>query len=356
MRIKGITYLVLGLALGSLLLMLAAPDNRPAGSPDPATADRERAGTERSDDSFSLLADALDPSLQMELEGIVRKQGLWPAVEKGDLALLLAIVTDPARPRMAELNGHQMMYAASLPKIAILFGAAVSIERGRLQPTQALRQDMVDMIRVSCNDCATRVLEQVGREELIELLQAPEYAFYDPNGEGGLWVGKDYAQAEAYHRDPLFGLSHGATAFQVARFYYRLKTGTLVGPESTELMLEAMSRPGIRHKFVKGLEGIPGIRMLRKSGTWKTFHADSALVQYRDQTYIMVGLANNENGGQWLAQLASPLNELVNTEGRNGRRLARLTDPAHEVTEHQGTGGAARPALPEGVGGSPVPQ
>jgi len=327
MRIKGITLLVLGLAITSLLLILATPGNRPAGPAGPDTAAQEPGASELSDNSVSLLAEALDPSLQLELEGLVRKQGLWPAVEKGDLALLLAIVTDPARPRMAELNGHRMMYAASLPKIAILFGAAVSIERGRLQPTKALQQDMVDMIRVSCNDCATRVLEQVGREELIELLQAPEYAFYDPNGEGGLWVGKDYAPSEAYHRDPLFGLSHGATAFQVARFYYRLKTGTLVGPESTELMLEAMSRPGIRHKFVKGLEGIPGIKMLRKSGTWKTFHADSALVQYRDQTYIMVGLANDENGGQWLAQLASPLNDLVKSEGRKPRRLAQLTDP-----------------------------
>ena len=92
-------------------------------------------------------------------------------------------------------------------------------------------------------------------------------------------------------------------------------------------MLEALSRPGIKHKFVKGLEGIPGIRMLRKSGTWKTFHADSALVHYQDQTYIMVGLANNENGGQWLAQLASPLNDLVRNQGRSSRRLAKLTDP-----------------------------
>lgn len=328
MRFRGKTYLVLGLAVGSLLLILAAAGVRPAGRPAvPVGAAQERVAAEGSDNTFSLLADAQDPTLQLELEGVVRKQGLWQAVEKGDLALLLAIVTDSARPRMAELNGHQMMYAASLPKIAILFGAAVSIERGRLQLTPALQQDMVDMIRVSCNDCATRVLEQVGREELIGLLQAPEYGFYDPNGEGGLWVGKDYAPSQAYQRDPLFGLSHGATAFQVARFYYRLKTGTLVGPESTELMLEALSSPGIKHKFVKGLEGIPGIRMLRKSGTWKTFHADSALVHYQDQTYIMVGLAHHENGGQWLAQLASPLNDLVRNQGSNSRRLAKLTDP-----------------------------
>jgi beta-lactamase class A len=335
MRINGTTYLALvlplalAMSLGVLLVMRAAPGNPFARLAISGNDARDSMNTAGIDNSFSLLVDAQDSSLQMQLEGIVRRQGLWGAVESGDLALLLAIVTDPARPRLAQLNGHRMMYAASLPKIAILFGAAVSIERGRLQLTNALHQDLADMIRVSCNDCATRVLEQVGREELIELLQAPEYAFYDPNGEGGLWVGKDYAPTLAYHRDPLFGLSHGATAFQVARFYYRLETGTLVSPEHTRLMQEVMSKPGINHKFVKGLKGIPGIEIMRKSGSWKTFHADSALVHYRGQTYIMVGLVHNGNGDRWLAQLASPLNDLVQTQGKNRRRLAKLEDSVH---------------------------
>jgi beta-lactamase class A len=203
------------------------------------------------------------------------------------------------------------MYAASLPKIAILFGAAVALDEGRLQLTDELHDDMIRMIRYSCNDCATRVLEMVGREELIELLQSPEFDFYDASGEGGLWVGKAYDPAPAYHRDPLYNLSHGATAFQVARFYYRLQNGTLVSPEFNELMLEALSNPGIKHKFVKGLQGITGLNLLRKSGTWRNFHADSALVSSKDQTYIIVGLANNEKGGQWLAQLAEPLDNLV---------------------------------------------
>ncbi len=332
MKINSLSWplLALGLALclGVLLLHRALSGVPVAGPATRADSARESGAAAGPDDSFVRLADAHDAWLQMQLEGIVRKLGLWEAVDNGELALLLAIVTDPASPRMAHLNGHRMMYAASLPKIAILFGAAVSIEQGRLQRTNELHQDMVDMIRVSCNDCATRVLEQVGREELIRLLQAPEYGFYDPDGQGGLWVGKDYAPSEAYHRDPLFGLSHGATAFQVARFYYRLEAGTLVGPESTRLMREALSKPGIDHKFVRGLRGIPGLEMLRKSGTWKNFHSDSALVHYRGQSYIMVGLAQNRNGDRWLSQLASPMNDLVRAQGKNSRRLARLSDPA----------------------------
>jgi len=327
MRIIRKTLLSLALVLGlsALWLVFLAPRFSAVGTEAPVVDDRGSGTSAGPDNSYSLLVESQDPSLQMRLEGIVRRQGLWEAAERGELALLLAIITDPDRPRVAQLNGDRMMYAASLPKIAILFGAAAELEQGHLQLTPALEKDMTDMIRVSCNDCATRVLEQVGREDLIQLLQAPEYAFYDPQHGGGLWVGKDYAPTKAYHRDPLNGLSHGATAIQVARFYYRLHTGTLVGPEQTQLMLEALSRPGIAHKFVKGLKGVPGIEMLRKSGTWKSFHADSALVHYKDQTYIMVGLVNNENGDTWLSQLASPLNDLVRAESRNSRRLAQLT-------------------------------
>jgi beta-lactamase class A len=259
---------------------------------------------------------AADKTLQIQMESLVRKQGLWNAVERGELALLLAIVTDPAEPRLAELNGHQMMYAASLPKIAILLGAAVAIEDGKLNLNNALQSDITNMIRYSCNECATRVLGLVGREELIDLLESPEFDFYDPNGEGGIWVGKDYGPGQAYHRDPINNLSHGATAFQVARFYYKLNSGTLVNPENTDLMMEALSKPGIQHKFVKGLQGVKGIEIMRKSGSWKEYHADSALVHYQDQTYIIVGMARNANGGQWLTQLAAPLNDLVKPKNK----------------------------------------
>ncbi|HET6564495.1 MAG TPA: serine hydrolase [Xanthomonadales bacterium] len=274
---------------------------------------------------FPLLMNSTDKSLQIQMENIVRKQGLWRNVERGELALLLAIVTDPDRPKLAEVNGHKMMYAASLPKIAILFGAAVSLDQGRLQLDDELHDDMVNMIRYSCNDCATRVLELVGRDELIDLLQAPEFDFYDANGEGGLWVGKTYDPRPAYSRDPLYNLSHGATAFQVARFYYRLQTGTLVSPEFSDLMQEALSNPAIQHKFVKGLRRVGGIDMLRKSGTWRDYHADSALVRSRDDTYIIVGLAQNPKGGEWLTQLAEPLNNLVRDQSKaKNRRLASL--------------------------------
>jgi len=77
------------------------------------------------------------------------------------------------------------------------------------------------------------------------------------------------------------------------------------------MMKAALSNPGIHHKFVKGLESRPGVRIYRKSGTWKDFHADSALVEYGRYRYVIVGLAEHTHGGDWLVRLAAPLHDLV---------------------------------------------
>ena len=262
-------------------------------------------------DSPLPLEESADRQLQKGLETIIAGQNLDGAIDSKELAVVLVLVTDPDKPHLAQLNGDDMLYAASLPKIAILLGAAVEIDDGRLQLDERLQTDIDNMIRYSCNACATNVLEQVGREELLEILQSPKFNFYDQSGKGGLWVGKDYSPSAAYHRDPLSGLSHGATAFQAARFYYKLQNGTLVSPQQTRLMLEALSRPGIQHKFVKGLKDYPNLEIFRKSGTWKDYHADSALVRSKGLAYIMVALSHNPKGSQWLEKLAAPLHELA---------------------------------------------
>jgi beta-lactamase class A len=254
---------------------------------------------------------AEDAALQRQLTGLLETQGLGPAVRKGELAVSLLVLTDPERPRLAQVNGHRMMYAASLPKIAILLGAAVALDEGQLNLDSALEQDIQDMIRYSCNACSNRVLERVGPERVLDILQAPEFSFYDAAHGGGLWLGKAYGKAPAFHRDPLVGLSHGATTFQVARFYCGLEFGELVSPEQTQLMRDAMSEPGIRHKFVKGLAGHDELQMFRKSGTWRDFHADSMLVEMDGQAYVMVALARNTRGSAWMEHLAEPLHQLA---------------------------------------------
>jgi beta-lactamase class A len=254
---------------------------------------------------------AQDAGFQRGLERVVQQLGLNDEVAAGRLSLALVDVSRGAEPRLAMLNGDRMMYAASMPKLAILLGAFVEAEAGRLALDAEHLQAMTNMIRRSSNEDATRVLHWVGGERLIDILESARFRFYEPGGAGGLWVGKAYDGAPAYHRDPVRNLSHGATAFQVARLYYLLENGALFGPALTAQMKEVLSKPGIQHKFVKGLEERPGVEIFRKSGTWRDTHADSALVEYGDRRYVMVGIAEHPQGGEWLRRLAAPLHDLV---------------------------------------------
>jgi beta-lactamase class A len=252
-----------------------------------------------------------DPALQAGLEAVLDDLGLKQAARDGRLAVTVADITSLGTPRVASVNGDAMMYAASLPKIAILLGAYHKAQSLGTAIPEDLREDVVQMIRYSSNTSATRVLEWVGREDLLALLQSPGLRLYDPEHNGGLWVGKDYASSNAFHRDPLHNLSHGATTLQVARLFYLLEAGELLNPAHTREMKAALGDPGIDHKFVKGLAGHPEARIYRKSGTWKSFHADGALVESGGRRMVLVALAEDPRGGQWLADLAAPLHDLV---------------------------------------------
>ena len=254
-----------------------------------------------------------DPALQAGLEQVIERLDLARAVAKRHLALALVDITDEAAPRLAMLNGDEMMYAASLPKIAILLGAFVQAERGKLVLDEPTLASLNRMIRNSSNADASAMLAKVGEGALIDILTSPRYHFYDARAGGGLWVGKPYGKAAAYQRDPVAHLSHGATAFQVARFYYMLDGGLLLSADLTRQMKDTLSKPGIHHKFVKGLESRGQVRLYRKSGTWQQFHSDSALVEGPNRRYVLVGLADQAEGAEWLVRIAVPVDDLVDS-------------------------------------------
>lgn len=258
------------------------------------------------------LETCFDQYLQKNLVESLAALRLDQAVRNKSLSVALVDISNPENPRLAAVNGDHMMYAASLPKIAILFGAFDRIDRGELALTGEVREKLTRMIRNSSNTAATEMLNLVGKDYLARLLASPRYRLYDPEMNGGLWVGKDYGKASAWKRDPLHNLSHGATAFQVARFYYLLETGRLVSPEMSQAMKEILGKPAIHHKFVKGLEQArPGAKIYRKSGTWQDFHADSGIIERDGHRYIAVALAKDPQGGEWLRQLIVSLDDLI---------------------------------------------
>jgi beta-lactamase class A len=253
----------------------------------------------------------MDQTLQREVKQVLNNLKLTEAAKRKQLCLALVDITRLERPRVATINGHEMIYAASLPKLAILLAAFVQIEAGKLTLDPETRKTLTAMIRISSNMAATDMFRRIGPERIAHILQSPKYRLYDPQGGGGLWCGKEYGQGDAWRRDPLANLSHAATAIQTARFYYLLETRQLVTPSLTKEMKAILSQPGLHHKFVKGLMYRPGAKMFRKSGSWRKWHADSALVEYGRYKYIMVALAEHRKGNRWLERLAAPLHDLI---------------------------------------------
>lgn len=274
------------------------------------------------------LSPAVSRPLQASLERCLNQLQLQGAVRNGHLAVSLVDITDPLAPAVAQVNSNQMFYAASLPKIAILLGAFEKAAAGQLRLDDDNVAELKRMIRESSNTAASSMLQKVGTDYLAGVLQSTRYRLYDSALNGGLWVGKPYATGNATRRDPLHNLSHGATTFQVARFYYLLETGQLVSPEASRQMKDIMGSPAIHHKFVAGLESrYPDAKLFRKSGTWRNFHADSAIVEHDGRRYIAVALSDDARGGEWLKSLIGGLDDAVFANSLN-HNIASAAQPA----------------------------
>ncbi len=264
-------------------------------------------------DSVKPLITFWNSKLQASLNKKIEANPLWKKLI-ADKRMVLGIVdlTDKLNPRFASINGDEMMYAASLPKIAVLLAAEDAIEKGEIEHTVSLEKDMRLMISKSNNQATTRIIDLLGYEKIEEVVTSDEYSFYNEDNGGGLWVGKRYAAGGATNREPLKNLSHAASANQVCRFYYLLINHKLVSAARSEHMLSMLEAPEINHKFVNTLRKIdPNAKLYRKSGTWKTWHADSVLVWGESRKYILVALINDSRGEQIIRDLVVPLEQVI---------------------------------------------
>jgi len=269
-------------------------------------------------------------SLQRGVDRALADLGLDDEAHDKQLSVALIDMSGSGPPRVASVNGDVMMYAASLPKIAVLLAAFEKIAQGKMTLDGATEERLSRMIKASSNSAATEMMHAVGKEYIARVLLSPRYRLYDPEHNGGLWVGKDYAKAGLWRRDPLHNLSHGATAMQVARFYYLLATDNLVTPEHCRKMREILANSELNHKFVRALKQIdPDAAVSRKSGSWSTFHSDSVLVERDGHRYIAVALSDNANGAQWLGRIIVELDALIDRDGFTAKHQS--VGARHEV-------------------------
>ena len=118
------------------------------------------------------LGETCDPVLQKGLVRYLNSLKLDGAANRKALSIVVVDITDPFSPRMAYINPNEMMYAASLPKIAILLGAFDRIANGEMTLDDQTLKKLKEMIRNSSNAAATEILNRVGKDYLNELLQS----------------------------------------------------------------------------------------------------------------------------------------------------------------------------------------
>tara|TARA_R110002050_G_scaffold167746_1_gene298757 strand:- start:61 stop:1035 length:975 start_codon:yes stop_codon:yes gene_type:complete len=254
-----------------------------------------------------------DPYLKSVLEKEINSNSTWKRLVKGkQMSVAIVDLSDSTNFRYAGMNDNFMMYAASLPKIAILLAVMDAVDKGELAYTDEVKQDLRLMISKSNNQASTRNIDRVGYEKIEEVLRSPKHNLYDEEVGGGLWVGKRYAAAGRRYPDPIKGLSHAATTRQVCSFYYQLALGNLISTERSKEMLQIMKKPALHHKFVNTLDKIaPKADVYRKSGSWRNYHSDSALVWGPKRKYIIVALVDYDYGEQTIRDLVRPLEKVL---------------------------------------------
>lgn len=261
------------------------------------------------------LRSLIDIPMQDQLIEVLNKNKKWKKlIANKKMAVGLVDLRDPLNPKYARINGNVMMYAASLPKIAVLLAAEDALEKGELEDSDSIQQDLRLMISKSNNPAATRMIDRLGYDKIEQVLKDPIYDLYDEDYGGGLWVGKRYAKLGARHPEPMKGLSHAATVSQVCRYYYMLTYGKLVSYDRSKIMLNMMVDPELHHKFVNTIEKVaPRAKIFRKSGTWKNFHTDSVLVWGPEwRRYILVALIEDADGEKICRELVTEVEKVLN--------------------------------------------
>lgn len=264
-------------------------------------------------DGFTPLVEFHDKGLETDLGNRLRKVKKWnQLITQHRMAIGLVDLSDANQPSFACINCDDMMYAASLPKIAILLASMEAFEDGTLVPNKEINKDLRLMISKSDNMASTRMIDRLTFEKIEEVLRKPEYELYDENLGGGLWVGKRYASRGKRYPEPLKGLSHAATVRQICRFYYLMYNGELVNPERSRQMMEIMRDPALKHKFVNTLSVIaPQAKLYRKSGTWRTYHSDSVLVLGPKRKFILTALVDDPSGEAIMRRLAKEIDVVL---------------------------------------------
>ncbi|HEX6098336.1 MAG TPA: serine hydrolase [Thermoanaerobaculia bacterium] len=213
-------------------------------------------------------------------------------------------VLDLKRMRVAMIHPDRIEYAASVPKVGILFAYFALHPEAATKLDATTRHELGLMAKASSNEMAAKYSRAMGLREIQQVLNA--HGFYDAARGGGIWVGKHYGPNSERIGDPVADHSHAATVRQLLRFWLLLEQRKLVSPEASDAMRAIFASPDIPHddiKFVSALKG-RDVTIVRKWGSWQDWLHDSAVISGPGRHYVLVGLTHHPRGDEYLAGLA----------------------------------------------------
>ncbi|HMJ88513.1 MAG TPA: serine hydrolase [Candidatus Acidoferrum sp.] len=248
-----------------------------------------------------------DPTMQSWLNGVDEKlrQRLGMSSEHAAVGVL-----DLRTLRLAMIHPDRIEYAASVAKIGILLAYFELHPEAAKSLDNKMHHELGLMVKASNNEVAAKFSRELGLTNIQAVLN--KHGLYDREHGGGIWVGKHYGPGNERIGDPIGGHSHAVTVRQLLRFYLLLEQGKLVSPQASQAMREIFASPKIPHdniKFVKALAG-RDVHLLRKWGSWRTWQHDTAVISGPDRHYILVALTNHPRGDDYLAKLATEVDDL----------------------------------------------
>jgi beta-lactamase class A len=217
---------------------------------------------------------------------------------------------------VAMLHPDRIDYAASVPKIGILYAWFALHPEAHRGIDEVTRRELGLMIKQSSNEMAAKYSRLLGLRELQSVLN--EAGFYDASRGGGLWVGKHYGPNSERIGDPVADHSHAATVRQLLRFYTLLEARALLSPEASDAMRDIFESPAIPHDEVKFMKGLAGrdVDVIRKLGSWQEWQHDTAVVMGDGRHYILVAMTKHPRGDAYLESLAAAIDDLMIARAR----------------------------------------
>lgn len=249
---------------------------------------------------------AWNGELQEALAAALDDAGEMWAIRSRQLAVAVADISDPRRPRLAAFNPKQMFYGTEMPKLGILFATLVEIDRGSLSLDDATRRIIRHLARRSSNVDATWLFDRIGASRVAWNIAAEPQRLYHPDLGGGLFARRTDDASLTREQRALANLIHGANPLQAARFYHLVACGEMFSAELSEEIPDLLGMPEL------AVGTTPPKDEAAPETTW-SFHADSGIVVRGGDRYVIAALATRPLGETWLLRIVGEVDDMMSS-------------------------------------------